>query len=138
MADQIIVKGRPDFQDHKFGVTRALKHPTYVFGNGAGLLVHKILYVELQWYDVGPPGDHLVRRNDPKISIHTCCGQVFFYGERRGKQPSTMCEMPRPEAILCGRCHGEGPIFGKGKEWRVSKKDAKNALGCNDIISVSS
>lgn len=127
---QNIIQGRPDFTDRNFGVTRAKRHAKYVYSNLNGLLLHKIAHVQLRWYDAG--GDHLIRRETPHASITTICGQTFFGGKTRrgGKVRATMCELPKPDAVLCGRCHGEGPVFGKDSTPGVTKQEAKTRLGC--------
>jgi hypothetical protein len=131
-----IVEGRPDFENHKFGVTRAKRHPKYVYGNAQGLLMHEIAYVEFRWYEVGPGGHSLIRLAHPKISVTTRCGQVFFYRCQNGKPKSTMCEMPNPGAVLCGRCQGKGPVFGKNGSGGVTKSAAKVRLGCIDVVQL--
>jgi hypothetical protein len=126
-----IVEGRPDFVDRKFGVTVAKRHAKYVYSNLNGLLLHKVNKVELHWYDARM--DHLVRRDVPHVSITTVCGQMFFGSSSRGGKAlrrSTMCELPKPDAVLCGRCHGETPPFGKDGKPPCTKGEAKVRLGC--------
>lgn len=132
--DDIIIQGRPDFENHTFGVTRAKRHPKYVYGNVFGCLVHEIAYVEFRWYDVGPGGHSLIRRAHPKISITTRCQQVFLLRNSNGRPRSTMCEIPNPDAVLCGRCQSKGPIFGKNGSGNTTKSAAKVRLGCADVI----
>ena len=129
-----IFEGRPDFENHKFGRTRAKRHPKYVYGNANGLLMHEIGYVEFCWYEVLPPGHCLIRLDHPRINIHTCCGQMFFLWHRNGQPRSTMCEIPEPHAVLCGRCQGKGPVFGKDGNWIVTKKEAKARLACTEVV----
>ena len=135
-TDAKIIQGRPDFQNPKFGVTRAKRHPKYVYGNVFGCLVHEIAYVEFRWYDCGAGGSCLIRRDHPWITITTNCGQVFFYRSQNGKPKSTMCEIPNTDAILCGRCQGKGPVFPKSGKWDVTKSEAKIRLGCADLIQI--
>jgi len=136
-VSETVIKGRPDFENHKFGVTRAKRHPKYVYSNIFGCLVHEITYVEFRWYNVGSGGSSLVRRAHPRISITTNCGQVFFYWSQNGRPKSTMCELPNPDAVLCGRCQGKGPVFGKRGSGDVTKSAAKVRLGCKDVIQLN-
>lgn len=125
----IVIEGRPDFEDHNFGVTRAKRHPKYVYGTAFGSLLHKVAYIQMRWWS--PDYGRLVRRKAPRLLISTICGQTFFVGAmKNGKPRSTMCELPKPDAVLCGRCHGEGPTFGKNSNAGVTKREAKARLGC--------
>lgn len=130
---EIIIQGRPDFHNSKFGVTHAKRHPKYVYGPSLGLLVHEIAHVELHWYTVANHGHDLKRLTSPRITITTNCGQNFFAQPKNGKPRSVVCEMPKAEAVLCGRCQGKGPIFPKRSSWLVEKQEAKSRLGCADI-----
>ena len=139
----IIIKGRPDMEDRQFGKTRAKRHPKYVYGTASGLLMHEVAYVELHWYDFGPGGHSLIRRDSPRITITTCCGQLFHAQPRHwnrpnrdGKPRATICDVPNPDAVLCGRCRGEGPVFGKNGTGNVTKREAKDRLGCDDVIQL--
>src|SRR5262245_45458642 len=100
--------------------------------------MHEIAHVEFRWYDVGPGGHSLIRRAHPSIHITTYCGQMFVLRHRNGQPRSTMCEIPNPDAVLCGRCQGEGPIFGKNGKGNVTKSEAKARLGCTDVIQLHS
>jgi hypothetical protein len=126
-----IVEGRPDFTDHSFGKTYAKKFPKYVFSNMNGLLIHVISSVEFHWYDAR--GSYLERRDTPRVIINTNCNQTFFGHSTTlssGKPRASFCELPKADAVLCGRCHGQGPIFGRDSKSTVTKQEAKARLGC--------
>ena len=138
-----IIMGRPDFADKEFGKTYAKRFPPYVYGKvGHARLVHKVARLVMRWYDIGMierPGDCLVRRDSPKISYETVCGMNFFADylyptqrKRYGTRPrSTLCTIPAPDAVLCGRCQGELPAFSKkNKKTTVTQEQAKLRIGC--------
>jgi hypothetical protein len=124
------MKGRPDFTNRRFGVTNPKRFPPYVYSKLGGMLVHKILRVDLSWWE----GHYweMVRLRAPRITYHTVCGMSFYGGEpqERHKRSAT-CAMPRDGAVLCGRCQGLGPVFGRGlKEKNVTREEAKRRIGC--------
>lgn len=126
-----IIKGRPDMTDHKFGVTRAKKHLPYVYSTDAnGCLIHKVRFVELRWYEV-ETRDSLRRLDNPSISITTKCNQIFFVRNRNRNTP-VMCELPKSDAILCGRCEGKAATFRKDKSSFSERIAAHKKLGCFD------
>lgn len=131
MYSDVIIEGRPDFGNFHFGVTVATSHPPYVFGvkNGSAL-VHKIAKVELHWYAiVGPNGGQLVRVNKPLMIATIVCGGSRFLTATR----SRTCMVPAPDALLCGRCHGEPASFGPDGTARrlgISRIEAGVKLGC--------
>jgi hypothetical protein len=126
-----VVRGRPDFQNHGFGVTLAKRYPPYVFSiRGVSCLVHKVARVELQWYRVGKSGGScLVRMKRPVQIAHTVCGfTTWLMGDT-----SRTCHIPNPDAVLCGRCHGELPSFGKhgaATKAGLKRQVAHVRLGC--------
>ena len=129
MAEQpIYTEGRPDFPGWKrFGITKAKHFPPYVYSaNKMGLLIHKIADVDLYWWEPCDGGERLVRRTAPKMIAHTICNQSKYL--KPGKAHT--CAIPRPDAILCGRCHGETPTFARNKPAKVSKQYARDHLGC--------
>lgn len=135
MSEPATIKGRPDLfgpNRGKFGVTKAKRHPAYCYSNQNGQLLHKVAELELHWWEVTPGGGSLRRLTRPVGIIRTVCNQSFFYTkDRKGKEKSTLCELPKPDAVLCGRCHGTGPVFGKrGETLSVTKHEAKSRLGC--------
>lgn len=125
----IYTDGRPDFEcwgrGKQFGVTRAKTFPKYAFSR-AGMLMHKIVDVRLHWWEVCDKGHRLVRLDKPNMFAQTGCGQTIFLKPGRGHT----CTIPLPDAVLCGRCHGEGPVFPKSRPHKVSKQYAKDHLGC--------
>ncbi len=131
------IEGRPDWSNPGFGRTTLKRHPPYVYARRGGMLVHKVLRVEASWYravwlnkEACETG--LERLPSPRITFYTVCGQMF-YGHSDGKLgPRTqVCKVPAPDAVLCGRCHGTGPVFGKGlAELTVKREEAKRRLGC--------
>lgn len=126
------IHGRPDFADHGWGITEAKKYPPYVFGiRGVSCLVHKILRVELHWWRVARGGEKLVKLKRPVMIAQTMCAQSF----RLEGQISRTCHVPNPDALLCGRCHGEGATFPKSHHARARKsgltrQEAHVKLGC--------
>lgn len=131
-----IVQGRPDFHVKNFGVTRAKRHPKYVYGSVFGCLVHEIKYVEFRWYEVGSPGNHLIRLDSPRVSATTKCGIAFFINNYNSRAKANVCEIPKADAVFCKACRKEGKNFPKNKEWEVTKQDAKKRLGCEDTIQI--
>jgi hypothetical protein len=125
-----VIHGRPDFSDRDFGKTRASKHPPYVFGlRGVSCLVHKIAYVELHWWRVAGHGEKLVKMKRPVMIAVTPCAQSF----RLEGRICRTCRVPSPDALLCGRCHGEGATFPKrGRAYKsgLTRHEAHVKLGC--------
>jgi len=99
----------------------------YIYGTGRNnCLIHKINYVRLKWWEVGPRGEYLVRLQSPRMTAITNCGQWMYMNGTESK----VCAMPKPDAVLCARCHGEGTNFPQGRPHKVSKQLAKVRLGC--------
>ena len=125
------IEGRPDFTDHRFGITRAKTYPPYVFGvRGLSCLVHKVRYVELHWWRVGGHrGECLVKLKRPVMIATTNCQQSF----RLDGDASRTCHLPSPDALLCGRCQGEPATFprrGPAKKSGLTRQEAHVKLGC--------
>jgi hypothetical protein len=125
------IRGRPDFSDRRFGITEAKKYPPYVFGiRGVSCLVHKVLCVELHWWRCGGSrGEFLVKLKRPVMIAQTNCQQHF----RLDPDIARTCRVPNPDALLCGRCHGEGATFGKrgpSKKEGLTRQEAHVKLGC--------
>jgi hypothetical protein len=129
-----IVKGRPDFQDHKFGITRAKRHPKYVYGSILGSLVHEVSYVEFRWYELKM--GYCIRLDSPKISATTKCGMSFFVHNIGSRAKATVCEIPKEDAVYCKACQKQGRNFPKNKKHEITKQEAKARLGCNDIVKI--
>lgn len=130
---EIIVPGRPDLAWYRSRegkqpfVTRAKKFPKYVFGNrGNAALVHTIAYVKLNWTRVDDTGSNLIKLNAPIMIATTICGTSFRLSAKSG----VTCEIPKPDAVMCGRCNGQMPPFSKRNPNRLDIKAAKKALGC--------
>lgn len=125
-----VIHGRPDFGASGFGITEAKKHPPYVFGiRGVSCLVHKILRVELHWWRVSRTGCELVKLKRPVMIAVTPCAQSF----RLEGRISRTCHVPKPDALLCGRCHGEGATFpkrGRARKTGLTRQEAHVKLGC--------
>ena len=110
----------------------AKKHPKYVFGvGGNNALVHKIRCVRLRWWTVGPSGHYLVRLQSPRMFAECICGATKFIDSPRAK----VCEMPAPDAVLCGRCMGTGTNFPRGREHDIPIREARVRLWCSDFLS---
>lgn len=123
-----IVEGRPDFEDRSFGVTHLKQFPPYVYSLLGGMLVHKVEAVQARWYK--PQYGHLERLESPILTIVAACGQLFYAGHGRAER-SRACVLPKPDAVLCGRCQGTGAVFGRGlAERAVTRRDAKRRIGC--------
>jgi hypothetical protein len=106
------------------------KYPPYVFSTrGVSCLVHKIAWVELHWWRVAGGGEKLVKLKRPVMIAQTVCSMSFrLQGDR-----SRTCLLPNPDALLCGRCHGDVATFGKdGPATKAGTKrsEAHVKLGC--------
>lgn len=127
-----VIPGRPDFCNFNYLTTNAKKFPPYVFSiRGGSALVHKVQCVRLRWWEPQREtrGQNLVKLRDPIVTAHTVCG--MFYRLRSDR--SRTCRVPSPDALLCGRCHGEPATFGKhGKGTRegIPRRVAHVKLGC--------
>lgn len=131
-----VIWGRPDLDWYRSDrstpqpmITRAKRFPKYAYGRiGFAMLIHKIAYVDLRWYEVGSGGGFLYRINKPHMTAHCNCGEMVYIDSTKGN----VCEIPAPDAVLCGRCHGEGPVWPKNRqvEGKPTKKEAKVRIGC--------
>jgi hypothetical protein len=122
---------RLDFIDPAFGVTRAKSHPPFVFGiRGVSCLVHRVAYVDLHWWRIGGPGGSSLVKLKKPLAIATCvCAQHF----RLESDICRTCRLPDPKALLCGRCHGEIPPFGRhgaATKAGITRQEAHVKLGC--------
>ncbi len=123
----IDIKGRPDFGHPDFGTTKVVRFAPYVHSRiGQGYLIHKTAQVEIKWYS--GHYDWMQRLEKPNVIARTVCGQSVFLNN--GKKSGQVCEIPDPNAVLCGRCHGELPTFSKARKERIAKRWAKDHLGC--------
>lgn len=138
---EIRTVGRPDHHGDgmEWARTMAKKHPKYVYGRRLGMLLHEIACMEFQWWQLGDNGSYWVRMKNPRIHFTTKCGTFFFgpdpesrYAKQRAPK-AAVCELPKPDAVLCGRCRGEGPVFAKGckaKPGGPTRQEARARLGC--------
>lgn len=102
-------------------------HIPYVYATSRNAcLIHKIDHVRLQWWACGPRGAYLVRLQSPRMIAVTNCQQWMSLDGTKAKA----CALPRPDAVLCKRCHGEGTNFPHGRSHEVPKALAKIKLGC--------
>jgi hypothetical protein len=125
--------GRPDFKDESFGKTEAKKHLPYVHSTSHNAcLIHKVSRVVIRWYS--GHYDYMKRLESPSMYAECVCGQTVFLNN--GRRSGKMCETPDPNAVLCGRCHGELPTFSKRRKMRIKKQWAKDHLGCKGVVEV--
>ena len=118
---------RSSVNERLFGVTTAKRHPTYVFGvNKNSCLMHKIANVEIQHYALIADGSKMGRLKQPAMIAHTRCGYSFALTPER----SRTCAVPLPDAVLCGRCHGQLPTFRRSVASKDAKVAARVKLGC--------
>lgn len=107
--------------------TLAKRIPSYIHGTSRNCsLLHKVIRVEMRWWECGPGGEYLVRLQSPRLFAHCACGMYF----RMDNTSSKVCESPKPDAVLCGMCHGQGRNFPHGKEHKIPQRLAKVRLGC--------
>ena len=118
---------RDSVNDRTFGVTRAKRHPAYVHSvNRNACLMHKVAYVEIQHYALIAGGHKMGRLKQPAMMAHTVCGYCFSLTPER----SRTCAVPLPNAVLCGRCHGQLPTFRRDVTSTAAKREARVKLGC--------
>ena len=106
----------------------AKKFLPYVHSVGPNaMLIHKVANVKI---DFGG--------GKTSIIAETVCGMSKSITHRygNGRIKSKMCEIPDPNAVLCGACHGELPTFSKKRKIRIKKRWAKDHLGCKGIVDV--
>lgn len=115
------------------GRTFAKTFPPYVFSR-RGALLHKLVEVELHWYQPVSNAPN-ARLEKPKALGRTACGMTFFLaygGDTKKRAHGQTCVLPKPDAVLCGRCNGDQPTFRRGpnRTPAVTWRDAKAKLGC--------
>ena len=104
----------------------------YVYGTARNnALIHVIRCVRLRWWDTGPRGAYLVRLQSPRMMAITNCGQWISIDSAKGK----MCELPKPDAVVCKSCLGKGRNFPRGEKHEVPLALAKVKLGCVEVSS---
>jgi hypothetical protein len=111
------------------GRISAKRHPVYVYSvTPNSCLMHRIAAVEIYW-DVLVNGSTVGRLKTPRMMARTICGMTKFLFA----QKSRTCQVPLPDSVLCGRCHGEVATFGKsgaGTKAGLTRKVARIKLGC--------
>ena len=101
---------RDSVNERTFGVTTTKRHPAYVYSiNRNACLMHKVRDVEIQWYALVDGGHRMGRLKQPAMIAHTVCGCSRALTPDRTRT----CHVPKPDSVLCGRCHGEPATFGK-------------------------
>ena len=89
-------------------------------------LIHTIRCVRLRWWTCGPGGHYLVRLNTPRMMAVTNCNCWISIDGTKGK----MCELPKPDAVMCAACQGKGRNFPRHGEHEVPLALARVRLGC--------
>lgn len=121
---------RNSVDDRTFGVSRAKRHPAYVYSiNKNACLMHRIAYVEIHWYALISGGSKMGRLKQPAMIAKTACGDTRMLTPDR----SRTCHIPLPNSVLCGRCHGQLATFGANGAGTMSglkRSEANVRLGC--------
>ena len=121
---------RNSVNERTFGVTTTKRHPAYVYSiNANGCLMHKVRDVEIQWYALVDGGRRMGRLKQPAMIAHTVCGNSSALVPGRTRT----CHIPKPDSVLCGRCHGEPATFGKhgkGTKAGLKRAEAHVRLAC--------
>jgi hypothetical protein len=112
-------------EEHEYVMAKSRVPYAYSTGRNASL-IHKISYLRLRWWTCGPGGEYLVRLQSPTIFAVTNCQQWLSLNGTKARS----CAMPRPDAVMCARCHGEGVNFPRGREHKIPRNIAKVKLGC--------
>ena len=130
LDESVPIIDRSSVNDRTFGVVKARRHPAYVYSvNKNACLMHKIAEVEIHFYALVGSGSKMGRLKQPAMIAYTVCGGFRALVPER----SRTCTVPFPDAVLCGRCHGESPTFGKhgkGTKAGLKRAEANVKLGC--------
>ena len=130
LDDSAPIIDRDSVNERTFGVSATKRHPAYVYSiNKNACLMHKVRDVEIQWYALIDDGSLMGRLKQPAMIAHTVCGMSKALLPERTRT----CAIPEPDALLCGRCHGEPATFGRhGKATKagIKRSDANVKLGC--------
>jgi hypothetical protein len=108
--------------------TDATRFPPYVFSATRGLLLHRVQRLRLYWYWWDEHGRGLgapIRLACPRMFAECVCGQSFHL---QGRTHAQLCQQPNPDALLCGRCQGQGPLFGKDRRARAGRRAMRKAM----------
>lgn len=129
LDDSVGLIDRDSVNERTFGVTTSHRHPAYVYSiGGNACLMHKVREVTIQWYAIVNM-NRLGRLKQPAMMAQTVCGMSKTLRAERTRT----CHIPEPDALLCGRCHGEPATFGKhGSATKAGTKraEAHVKLGC--------
>jgi hypothetical protein len=87
-------------------------------------LVHRVLRVQVRWWDCAMT--HMLRRQSPILIVECACGMFFRINGAKAK----MCEIPKPDAVLCGACNGKGRNFPRRRPADIPLSLAKIRIGC--------
>lgn len=119
---------RPHPDNWGFGVTYAKKFAPYVYSaNGMGCLIHKVAEVSIHWWEYEM--NWLVKRDVPVMIAQTVCG--MHKRIETGRMRSALCAVPKPDAVICGKCHGMPVNFPrKDPKSKEQRRAAKATLGC--------
>jgi hypothetical protein len=130
LDDTAEVIDRDSVNERTFGVSRAQRHPAYVYSiHGNACLMHKVRDVEIQWYALIDGGHRMGRLKQPAMIAHTICNMSKPLDPKRTRT----CAVPEPDSVLCGVCHGEPATFGKhgaGTKAGFKRAEAHVKLGC--------
>ena len=127
-----MIKGRPDlYGNPRFDVfRRATRFPPYVFATSKNAaLVHKVAGVKFRHWVLDHGGHNLLYTAKPPAIAETVCNCSFFLEAKRTRT----CVVPKPDAILCGACHGDVRPFGKhgwARAVGLTRAEANVKLGC--------
>lgn len=128
-ADDKLLDRAPFDADAQRGITLATRYPAFMYATrGCSCVVHKIARIELDWY-VLVSMTHVRRLRQPNATVWTVCGNFFPLSWRTART----CRLPSPDAIRCGRCHGEVAPFGKdgwARKAGLPRQVAHVRLGC--------
>lgn len=130
--------GRPDIgygYDPDWGCTFAKKFKPYVHSvSSNATLIHKVDRVRIRWY--AGNYSYMQRLSVPSITAETVCGMSKLISSPhigKNRMRAKMCEVPDPNAVLCGVCHGELPTFSRKRKVRIKKRWAKDHLNCKGV-----
>jgi hypothetical protein len=74
------------------------------------------------------------RLDKPTVIAYCVCGAIRYLNS--GKHSAKVCEIPDPNAVLCGLCHGELPTFSRRRKERIARQWAHDHLGCKGVNEV--
>ncbi len=114
-------------KDATLGVTKATRHPKYVFStNKSACLMHLVAEMEIQHYALIAGGSKYGRLKQPAMIARSVCSYNFLLTNGRART----CTVPKADAVLCGACHGQPRPFRRGGKSTAEKVAARVKLGC--------